>query len=194
MSLFQILMIAMAAFFSFKVYSHIQTLEDKSPNEDENNKGSASYDPQMLVKRADEAFVKGDLKQAFFLLDEANVKVQNNADILGKLGFISAKEGHINEAISYYQEALHVDQKNDIFHNAIASLYRKIKEYDKAQEHYKQALAIDPNYAISYFNYANLLVDMQQYIAAKEMYEKALQINPEFTEARDEIEILRNKI
>ena len=95
--------------------------------------------------------------------------------------------------ISLYAQALHVDQKNDIFHNAIASLYRKIKEYDKAQEHYKQALAIDPNYAISYFNYANLLVDMQQYIEAKEMYEKALHVDPNFTEAKEEIEKIRDR-
>lgn len=194
MSLFQILMIAMAAFFSFKVYAHIQTLEDEKPKEDENKNGFSSYDPQMLVKRADEAFMKNDFEQAFFLLDEANVKDPKNPDILGKIGYILAKEDRINEAISYYQEALHVDKNNDIFHNALASLYRKIKEFSKAETHYKEAIEIDPNYEISYFNYANLLVDMERYMQAKEMYEKALQINPEFTQARDEIEILRNKI
>lgn len=194
MSLFQLLMIAMAAFFSFKVYKHIQTLEDAKPKEDDKNSGFASYDPPMLVKRADEAFVKGDLKQAFFLLDEANGKDPNNAEILGKIGYVLAKQGQSNEAISSYQEALHVEPKNDIFHNAIASLYRELKKFSKAQEHYQEALKIDANYAVTYFNYANLLVDMQRYSEAKEMYEKALHVDENFTQAKEELEKIRDKI
>lgn len=195
MSLFQILMIAMSAFFSFKVYQHIQTLEDEKPeNDDRSQNGFSPFDPQTLALKADEAFEKGDLKKAFALLDEANVKDPNNAVILAKLGYISAKEERNNEAISYYQEALHVEENNDVFHNALASLYRKDGEFSQAEKHYKQALAIDANYDVTYFNYANLLSDMKRYSEALTMYEKAIEINPEFEEAKIEMNNIKDKI
>lgn len=172
---------------------HIQTLEDTKPQEDENQNGFSSYDPPMLIKRADEAFVKGDFKEAFFLLDEANVKDPKNSEILSKLGYIAAKEARVNEAISYYEEALH-GENSDIFHNAIASLYREIQEYNKAQAHYEEALKIDANYAVTYFNYANLLVDMKRLSEAKAMYEKAYHVDPDLTQAKEEIEKIRDKI
>ncbi len=195
MSLFQILMIAMSAFFSFKVYQHIQTLEDEKPeNDDKSQNGFSPFDPQTLALKADEAFEKGDLKKAFALLDEANVKDPNNAEILGKLGYISAKEERNNEAISYYQEALYREGNNDIFHNALASLYRKSGEFSKAEEHFKEALQIDAAYDVTYYNYANLLVDMQRFAEAFVMYEKALEINPELSEAKTEMDKIKDKI
>lgn len=197
MSLFQILMIAMAAFFSFKVYQHIQTLEDEKTEPKKDNRsqnGFSPFDPEALAIKADEAFEEGDLKKAFALLDEANVKGPNNAEVLGKLGYISAKEERNNEAISYYREALHVDKNNDIFYNALASLYRKSGEFKKAEENYKEALQIDAAYDVTYYNYANLLVDMQRFAEALAMYEKALEINPEFSEAKIEMNNIKDKI
>ncbi|MDD2358522.1 MAG: tetratricopeptide repeat protein [Thiovulaceae bacterium] len=195
MSLFQILMIVMSAFFSLKVYQHIQTLEDEKPEKDDSSRhGFSLFDSQTLAIKADEAFEKGDLKKAFALLDEANVKDPNNAEILGKLGYISAKEERDNEAISYYQEALYIEQNNDIFHNALASLYRKSGEFTQAEEHYKKALQIDAAYEVTYYNYANLLVDMQRFREAFAMYEKALEINPELSEAKTEMDKIKEKI
>ncbi len=197
MSLFQILMIGMAAFFSFKVYQHIQTLEDEKAEPKQGNRsknGFSPFDPEALAIKADEAFENGDLKKAFVLLDEANVKDPKNAEILGKLGYISGKEERDNEAISYYQEALHVEENNDVFHNALASLYRKDGEFSQAEKHYKQALAIDANYDVTYFNYANLLSDMKRYSEALTMYEKAIEINPEFEEAKIEMNNIKDKI
>ena len=197
MSLFQILMIAMAVFFSFKVYWHIQTLEDEQKEEKKNTQsqnGFSSFDPEVLEEKADEAFKDGDLKKAFILLDEANIKDPQNPEILGKLGYISAKEERDNEAISYYQEALHVEKNSDTFHNALASLYRRIGDFSRSEEHYKQALKIDANYEVTYYNYANLLFDMQRYNEAYTMYQKALKIDPEFEEAKIEMNKTKEKI
>lgn len=197
MSLFQILMIAMAMFFSFKVYQHIQTLEDEQKDERKNTQtqnGFSPFDPRILEKKADEAFADGDLKKAFALLDEANIKDSKNPEILGKLGYISAKEDRVNEAISYYKEALHVNENSDTFHNALASLYRKIGEYSQSEEHYKQALKIDEKYDVTYYNYANLLVDLKRNEEAYAMYKKAVELNPNFVEAKEEMKKLKEKI
>lgn len=197
MTIFQILMLGMAAFFSYKVYQHVQNLEDNDQNDKptpRSQNGFSPFDPEQLVKKADEAFMAGDLQKAFALLDEANVKDPSNPDILGKMGYISAQEERDNEAISYYQEALGIDKYNDTMHNALASLFRKIGDFPKAEEHYKKALEIDDEYDVTYFNYANLLVDMNQYDEALKMYEKALELNPELEEAKAEIQKIKDRV
>lgn len=197
MTLFQILMLGLAAFFSYKVYLHVQSLEDEEGGQKQtppSQNGFSPFDPPQLVKKADEAFMAGDFKKAFALLDEANIKDPNNPDILGKMGYISAQEERDNEAISYYKEALSVDKYNDTMHNALASLFRKIGDFPKAEEHYKKALEIDADYDVTYFNYANLLVDMNQYDEALKMYEKALELNPELEEAKEEIQKIKDRV
>lgn len=197
MTLFQILMLGLAAFFSYKVYQHVQTLEDNDQDEHQTQplqNGFSPFDPQQLVIKADEAFLNGDLPKAFAFLDEANVKDPENADILGKMGYIMAQEKKDNEAISYYREALALDKDNDTIHNALASLYRKIGDFTKAQEHYKRSLEIDPDYEVTYFNYANLLIDMKQDDEALAMYEKALELNPELEEAKVEIQKIKDRV
>lgn len=185
MTLFQFLMLAMTAYFSFQVFMHIQKLEDQE--EKTEGEGFLNMDAKTLEQRADEFFISGDLEKAFLLLDHANIKEPHNAEILGKMGFILTKLGRDNEAISYYQEALNIDNDNEMLHNALASLYRKSGVYDKAQNHYEESLKINSSYDITYYNYGNLLADMQRKSEAYEMYKKALQLNPEFTEAKEEI-------
>ena len=187
MTLFQILMIGMAAFFSYKVYQHIQTLQD------EPSQTTPSFDPQKMEEEADRAFTDGDLRRAFMLLDEVNIKGEKNSEILSKMGYILAQEERVNEALSYYQEALSIDKYNDTIHNALASLYRKQGEFAKAEEHYKQSLQIDPSYELTYFNYGNLLVDMNLWGEASKMYEKALKLNPDFKEAKIEMDKIKDK-
>jgi len=47
---------------------------------------------------------------------------------------------------------------------------------------------------VTYYNYANLLVDMQRFAEAFVMYEKALEINPELSEAKTEMDKIKDKI
>ena len=185
MTIFQIIMIAMAAFFSFQVYQHIQALEDNSSSE------NSGFDSSALQEEADKAFLNGDLDRALMFLDQINIKGAKDSDVLAKMAYILVQKKRNNEALSYYQEALNIDQNNDMIQSGIASLYRKEKEYDKAQEHYKKALALDPNDPKHYYNYANLLVDLAQNSEALKMYEKAVELQPDFKEAQQEIEKLR---
>lgn len=189
MTFFQIVMLAATAFFAFKIFEHVQSLEDPSEGPDR-RKEPAPYDPQALVQNADEAFEAGDLGRAKALLAEADVKAPNSPEILNKLGFILAREGDAQRAIEHYLASLAIDDGDDMVHNAIASLYREQKEYAKAKEHYEASLAIDSDYEITCFNYANLLVDMGEREAAKAMYEKALVIKPDFMQARFELDKL----
>jgi tetratricopeptide (TPR) repeat protein len=190
MSFFQFLMLAMSAYFSFQVYKHIQNLEDEESKTDDEPKKSS----KTLEQEADELYQQGDLQRAFELLDEANVKDPKNSEILSKMGFILGKSERNNEAISYYQEALHVNPNDDTIHIALASLYKKVGEYEKAQKHYEEALKIDDSYDVTYYNYGNLLAEQALNEQAIEMYEKALKLNPDFQEAKEEIQKLKGNM
>ncbi|DAB28548.1 MAG: hypothetical protein A2513_09680 [Sulfurimonas sp. RIFOXYD12_FULL_33_39] len=185
MTLFQVIMLGISAFFAFKVYEHIQTLQDPQPKKD--NHTPSSFDPESLVQRADEAFDEGDMQKALALYSEANTKVSQDADILFKIGYILQQSGDNSEAIRYFKEALEKDNKNEYIHNSIASVYRAEGEFVSARMHLSASLNINPDNAVTYYNYGNLLVDMKHFDEAKEMYKKAIEINPDFSEAKEEL-------
>ena len=197
MTLFQLFMFGVSAFFAYKVYEHIQTLKDPQKKGDEASpeaKKSADafspFDPRALIIKADEEYEAGNLQKAFALLNEANAKESQNSDVLFKMGYILQRLGDNEEALRYYKEALEMDKENEFIHNSIASIYRAKGEFVSARMHLSASLAIDNQNPITYYNYGNLLVDMKHLDEAKEMYKRALEINPEFAEAKEELEKL----
>lgn len=200
MTIFQLLMLGASAFFAYKIYEHIQTLQDP---QEENGAEDVIYEksavafspfsPEALVQKADKAFEDDDKVKALALLNEANAKNPNNPDILFKIAYILQQQNDDQEALKYYKDALHVDVKNEYIHNAMASIYRKNGEFTSAKMHLHSSLEIDSQNPVTYYNYGNLLVDMKRDEEAAEMYKKALEINPEFTEAKEELEKLTQK-
>ena len=197
MTVFQLLLLGASAFFAFKIFEHIQTLQE--PQEENNNTNNdeprsaeafSPFDPEALVQKADEAFEQGDLKRALALLSEADAKEPQNSETLFKLGFILQQRDENDEALTYYKKALEVDKEKEYIHNAMASIYKINGEYTSAKMHLNASLAIDDENAITYYNYGNLLVDMEHKDEAKDMYKKALEINPDFNEAKEELERL----
>jgi tetratricopeptide (TPR) repeat protein len=197
MTLFQIMMLGASAFFAFKVYEHIQTLQDPKPDSDntsdDEQKSADTFSPfnaEALIEKADIAFEEGDMQKALALLIEANAKERQNSDVLYKIGYILQQLGDNSEALNYYKEALESDKNNEHIHNSMASIYKLNGEFTSAKIHLKESLAIDDENPITYYNYGNLLVEMQHPDEAKEMYKKALEINPEFDEAKEELDKL----
>ena len=197
MTIIQLLMLGASAFFAFKIYEHIQTLQEpkEAKNRDTNDETRSAdafspFDPEALVQKADEAFEAGDAQKALSLLNEANVKEPQNPDTLFKIGYILQNQNDNDEALNYYKEALVVDRDNEYIHNSMASIYRANGEFISAKMHLRESLELDNTNAITYYNYGNLLVDMEHPEEAIEMYKKALEINPEFEEAKEELEKL----
>jgi len=201
MTVFQLLMLGASAYFAFKIYEHIQTLqepEQESNNNDVQNDDEKSVDtfspfsPESLVEKADEAFEQEDYQKALALLTEANAKDANNPDILFKIAYILQKSGDNDEAIKYYKEVLELDKDNEFVHNSMATIYRKNGEFTSAKMHLHDSINIDNENPITYYNYGNLLVDMERTEEAIEMYNKAIELNPDFLEAKDELGKLEN--
>jgi len=200
MTVFQLLMLGASAFFAFKIYEHIQTLQDpdgeNNSQQDTNphaNKEEKSADafspfsPEALVEKADSAYEEEDYQKALALLNEANAKEPNNDEILFKIAYILQKSGDNDEALNYYKQAIEIDKSNEFIHNSMASIYRANGEFSSAKLHLQASLEIDGENPITYYNYGNLYVDMKHPQEAINMYEKAIEINPEFEEAKEEL-------
>ncbi len=196
-------MLGGSAYFAFKIYEHIQTLQDPQENKQNNNyqideaksveqqaDAFSPFSAQQLVDKADEAFENGDAQKALSFLYEADIKAPNNAEILFKLGFISADAGDNMSAIRYYKRSLDIDKNDEFVHNSLASVYRAEGELASAKMHLNDSLEIDDANPITYYNYANLMLDLGNEDVAKDMYKKALEFNPDFDEAKAELQKL----
>lgn len=197
MTTLQLLMLGASAFFAFKIYEHVQTLQDSEQSqdnqmsdEDRSADAFSTFSPEALILRADEAFEEQDMQRALALLIEVNAKVKNNPDVLFKIGYIMQQLNDNDEALKYYKDALEIDKSNEFIHNSVASIYRANGEFISAKMHLNESLAIDDNNAITYYNYGNLLVDMTHPEEAIEMYKRAIEINPDFSEAKEELDKL----
>ena len=200
MSVFQLLMLGASAYFAFKIYEHIQTLQEPDLKDDDSlNHESRTVDAfstlnsYQLVEKADEAFGEKDLQKALALLGEANIKEPQNSEILFKIAYILQQSNDNEEALKYYKEALAVDENNEFIHNAMASIYRANGEFTSAKMHLQTSLEIDDKNHLTYYNFGNLLVDMGHLDEAQEMYKKAIDINPEFKEAQEELHKLQGE-
>lgn len=189
MTVFQIIMLAISAFFAYKVYEHINQLEDNVEQEEP----AESAKLEEFVQKADEAFEKGDLVTCKKFLREALYLDQENIELIIKLAYLESETQNYEDAISYAKDALKLDENSDEAHAALGSFYRKKEMFAESKEAYEKAIELDANHEFYYFNYANLLVDMGDVEGAKEMYKKAIELDPDFMQAKFELEKLSSE-
>ena len=193
-------MLGASAFFAFKIYQHIQTLQDEGESQDvsvDSQPRSAdafsTFDSSSLVEKADEALRNNDLDKALAIYSEANIKSPNSSETLFKMGYTLGLQNRDDEALEYYKEALALDKNNASIHQAMASIHRKLGEFASAKISLNASIEIDDSNPITYYNYGNLLQDMKHYEEAREMYAKAIELNPDFEEAKQELQAIEGK-
>lgn len=154
MTVFQLLMLGASAYFAYKIYEHIQTLQD--PKESDENLSSESkvpqrtaeafstFDASSLIDKADEAVTSKDLDKALAIYSEANIKESGNGEVLFKMGYVLALQERNEEALEYFKEALEVDSENPFTHLEMALIYIAEGEKASARTHLNAALEIDP--------------------------------------------------
>ena len=208
MTTLQLIMLGISCFFAYKVFEHVQKLKNDGENSNQNtnsspeqnqesysssndkDKGMNSFSPfsaSELIEKADDAFEDGDAQKSLAFLIEADVKAPNDAEILFKLGYISARIDDNMNAIRYYKLSLDVDKNDEFVHNSLSSVYRKEKQFSSAKLHLNDSLSINDANPVTYYNYGNLMLDMENEETAAEMYERAIELNPDFQEAKDEL-------
>jgi tetratricopeptide (TPR) repeat protein len=192
MTIMQLILLGATAFFAFKIYEHMQGLQDPDGNEESDEPAVEQVNIDALVEEADKAYDEGHLLEARELLQKAHDHDNNIPELSNRLGFVMSQMGNHADALKLYSHSLTL-KEDDVTHLAIASELKALERFDEAEEHYKRAIKLDPEYEVSYFNYANLLVDMKRIAEAKMMYERALEIAPDLEVAKEELEKLNGK-
>ncbi len=145
MTIMQLLMLGASAFFAYKIYEHIQTLEE--PTQEKKSPRSAesfsTFDATTLIEKADEAREKGDLQKALAIYSEANLNEANNAEILFKMGYTLSQERRDEEALEYLMDAVGVDNQNPFAYLEMEKIYKRMGEEEKAKEMRNKAVALD---------------------------------------------------
>ena len=185
MTIFQIILLGATAFFAYRIFEHVQKLEDPPKQKKRDSRGliNSPFNPDTLMAQANDAFKRDDLNHAARLLKEAKLQEPDNPEILNRYALVLEQKGDIQEAVTMYETSLKYAPDNDMVHNALAVLLQKNNRLYEAQEHLKAALEIDDTYAVSYYNYGNVLLQMKDTAGAKMMFEKAVQYNPDYEEA-----------
>ncbi len=192
MTIMQIILLGASAFFAFKIYEHVQGLQERDGMADEPEVIEEHVDIDALVEEADKAYDAGHLLEARELLQKAHDHDSSVPELANRLGFVLSAMGNNEEALKLYNHSLSL-QEEDVTHLAIASQLKVLGRLDEAADHYKRAIELDPEYEVTYFNYANLLVDMKRIAEAKMMYEKALEVEPGLEAAQEELDKLNGK-
>jgi len=147
MTFFQLLMLGASAFFAYKIYEHVQTLQDPVSESDDTNRtvdAFSTFDATSLIDKADDAVSAGNLDKALAIYSEANIKEPDNDETLFKMAYTLGLQERYEEAMEYYKEALEIDPNNPFTHLEMAYIYIKNKETASARTHLNRALELEP--------------------------------------------------
>jgi len=154
MTVFQLLMLGASAFFAYKIYEHIQTLQEpKNNNENEENAETqertqnsfSTSTAASLMQKADQEREKGNLDMALAIYSEANIKAPLSAETLFKMAYTLVLQERDEEALEYFKESLDVDTDNPFAHLEMAKIYIKNAENASAKTHLNAALELEPD-------------------------------------------------
>ncbi len=94
------------------------------------------------------------------------------------LGLIATREGRIDEAIGYFQEALKINPDYWIALENIGNAYRQQRRWDEARAALERAIAIQPRDAEVNYNLGMVFAQTDDTGRASEYLRKALQLGP----------------
>ncbi len=112
------------------------------------------------------------------------------ANSWNNLGLIAAREGHMGDAVGYFQQALKLSPDHLIALDNLGSAYRQQKRWDDARKTYERALAVNPNDAEANYGLGMVFAQNDDIARAFDSLQKALQLRPDYPEALNNLGIL----
>jgi len=143
MSVFQLLMLGASAYFAFKIYEHIQTLQEPDLSADDTPPPLPDSEVDELIQDGDEARERGDLDRALAIYSEAKINQPQNAEILFKMGYTMSELERYDEALDYFENSLKYDDNNPFTYLEMSKIYKELGEDDKAQHFYEKGVELD---------------------------------------------------
>jgi len=96
----------------------------------------------------------------------------------------SAMVAHWRNSAALYRQALHVDEKNDFAHSALAAVFVYEGLHDKALVHYRRATELKPRNPLHWLELAKVLRIMGHHDEVIPCIKRSLSLDPSSEEAR----------
>ena len=112
------------------------------------------------------------------------------ANSWNNLGLIAGREGRIEDAVAYFQEALRLSPDHPIALNNLGSAYRQQKQWEQAKKTYERVLALSPNDADANYGLGMVCAQQDDTARAFELLQRALRARPNYPEALNNLGIL----
>jgi protein O-mannosyl-transferase len=106
---------------------------------------------------------------------------KNYPEALINLGLCQERVGKTNEAIAYYERAVHVQATAPAYYN-LANVLSKQGELEKAEKNYHSALELKPEFPEALYNYGALLARRGRVDDAAKNYAAALKLKADFAD------------
>jgi tetratricopeptide (TPR) repeat protein len=141
----------------------------------ENEKYSSSSTSSSLLSQEDSAKLyleaeqceqSGDYVRArtlYTLIVERSESPQSISNVLNHLGIITQKDGDLDQALLFFQQALQVNPQHGEVYNNLANLYTLRGDIESAIRSYRTALSHLPTCAEIYLNLASLLQSVKDH-------------------------------
>lgn len=131
----------------------------------------------------DETQIPIEYKEAYRLVrDEFESYLNINADFVGgriKRANHHLKKGNIQEGIRGYENALAIDNINNIARTNLANLYYNNKQFVEAENAFKTIIKQEPEYGPTYYSYSLLLAELNRTEDAIANIKKAIVYMPQ---------------
>jgi len=147
MSVFQLLMLGASAYFAFKIYEHIQTLQEPDLRDDDNPPRLSEDDIESLIEEGDKEREEGRFERALAIYSEAKANQPQNAEVLFKMGYTMSQLERYDEALEYFEDSLEYDDQNPFTYLEISKIYKKMGDDEKAKAYYEKGVELDEDIA-----------------------------------------------
>jgi tetratricopeptide (TPR) repeat protein len=130
-------------------------------------------------------------------LQSQNIDPNTQYELQYHLGSVYANIGDINQAATYYQQAIQQPilpkLRLGAIHN-LATLLHDAGEFPTAQQLYEQVLTIAPDLTIAHNNLGLTLKNLGQFDKAIQHYQQAIELQPNYAEAYQNLGVALMKI
>jgi tetratricopeptide (TPR) repeat protein/peroxiredoxin len=106
------------------------------------------------------------------------------------LGLIATQEGHTEDAIHDFQDALRVSPDHLIALDNLGNAYRQLKQWDEADKVFQRALAVSPQDPEANYSLGMVYAQTNDNEHAYEYLQKALKLRPGYPEALNNLGVL----